>query len=218
MQDPQSECAPREAGRREYRRLTEKGGLTFDPAVLVLINPLKEFVRLHYVSLYIPPDCEERRKSIRLITKTTAWIFKSPLIVCVTAAWESVYCCFIWTLDLSYVQDYTGFNWRVRAKTVFSGERRPLIFPAADRTYLYLLNSSKFSSVYLRISSFFVVEKSLSRDTEVIMLIEAGITSSWESYTANLLMLESESKYKIGLNSFQPSPSLSFHRCVCWLI
>lgn len=72
MQVPQSECAPREAGRREYGRLTEKGGLTFDPAVLVLINPLKEFVRLHYVSLYIPPDCEERRKSIRLITKTTA--------------------------------------------------------------------------------------------------------------------------------------------------
>lgn len=77
-----------EKGRERVRRLTAEGGLTFDPAVLVLINPLKEFVRLHYVSLYIPPDREERHKSICLITKTTVWIFKSPLIVCV--AWECV--------------------------------------------------------------------------------------------------------------------------------
>lgn len=63
--------APREAGGEGKREVVDsEGGLTFDPAVLVLINPLKEFVRLHYVSLCMPPDREERHKSICLITKT----------------------------------------------------------------------------------------------------------------------------------------------------
>lgn len=63
-----------------------KGDLIFGPIVLVLINLLKEFVRFRYMSLYIPLDQEKRHKSIWLITRTTVWIIKSPLIVCV--AWE----------------------------------------------------------------------------------------------------------------------------------
>lgn len=46
-------AAPSEAGRKRDG-LSARGGLTFDPAVLALINLLKEFVHPHYVSLCVP--------------------------------------------------------------------------------------------------------------------------------------------------------------------